>query len=110
MKLHTGDTVLVVSGKSKGTKGTVLKVDPINQTVGVAGANEYTRHIKPMGGQPGRKAKIERPLSTAKVAILNDKGEVDRIGYSIAKDGSKTRIFKKTGQPVPQPKQEEKKA
>lgn len=108
MKLHVGDTVLVVSGKSKGTKGTVLKVDRIKETVVVEGANTYTRHIKPMGGQAGRIAKMERPLATAKVAIINDKGQVDRIGYSVAKDGTKTRIFKKTGKPVPQPKKEKK--
>jgi hypothetical protein len=57
-----------------------------------------------MQGRAGSKNSIERPLPTAKVAIINDKGQADRIGYSVAKDGSKTRIFKKTGVVVPEPK------
>jgi hypothetical protein len=32
---------------------------------------------------------------------LNDKGQPDRIGYKVAKDGSKERVFKKTGKAVP---------
>lgn len=108
MKLRVGDTVRVVAGKSKGLTGPIMQVNAVNDTVIVKDANKYTRHIKPMGGQDGRKAELERPLSTAKVAIINDKGEVDRIGYSVAKDGTKTRIFKKTGKPVPAPKQETK--
>ena len=52
--------------------------------------------------------RLPRPLPTAKVAIINDKGQADRIGYTVAKDGQKTRIFKKTGASVPEPKVETK--
>ena len=64
----------------------------------------YTRHYKPMQGQPGKTVRRERALTAASVAIINDKDERDRIGYQVAKDGTKTRIFRKTGAVVPEPK------
>lgn len=109
MKFHVGDTVRVTAGKDKGVTGEILAVDATANTVIVKGANLYTKHIKPMAGRAGDKVRRERPLSTAKVALLNDKGELDRVGYSVAKDGTKTRMFKKSGKPVPDAKKAEKK-
>lgn len=101
MKFKIGDKVLVTSGKDKGQKEEIVKVFPTQDKVIVKGVNMYSKHIKPIGDKPGDKVRRERPMSVAKIAILNDKGEVDRIGYQVAKDGTKQRIFKKTGQPVP---------
>ncbi|MDQ5951614.1 MAG: large subunit ribosomal protein [Patescibacteria group bacterium] len=109
MKFKVGDTVLVTGGKDKGVKGKVVRVFPQEETVIVENANMYTRHIKPMGGRAGEKMRLPRPLPTAKVAIVNDKGEADRIGYEVAKDGTKNRVFKKTGASIPEPKTEAKK-
>lgn len=105
MKFKVGDTVLVTAGKDKGKKGEIVRVLPESDKVVVEGANKYVKHIKPMQGRAGSKVSVERALSTAKVAIVNEKGQTDRIGYTVAKDGSKTRIFKKTGTVVPEPKQ-----
>ncbi len=102
MKFKVGDQVLVTGGKDKGKKGAITKVVSDKDRVVVEGANLYTKHIKPMNGQEGQRVRRERALPTANIAVLNDKGEVDRIGYSIAKDGTKTRIFKKTGAVVPE--------
>ncbi len=82
----------------------VTKVLLSAEKVVVEGANQYTRHYKPMNNQPGRKVRKERPLHTASVAIINEKGVRDRIGYTVAKDGTKVRVFRKTGTPVPEPK------
>lgn len=101
MKFRTGDQVLVTAGKDKGKKSTIARVLPKQNKVVVADANLYTRHRKPMMGQAGEKVTLARPLATAKIAILNDKGQPDRIGYRVAKDGSKERIFKKTGKVIP---------
>ncbi len=109
MKFKVGDTVRVTAGKDKGVTGEILAVDATANTVIVQGANLYTKHIKPMAGRAGDKVRRERPLSTAKVALLNDKGELDRVGYVIAKDGTKSRVFRKTGKAVPAPKKTEKK-
>lgn len=104
MKLKVGDTVIVTAGKDKGKKSEVIVVDALKETVVVKGVNMYVKHVKPFNGQPGDKVRRERPLPSANVAILNDKEQPDRIGYTVAKDGTKVRIFKKTGNPVPEPK------
>lgn len=104
MKLKAGDTVLVTAGKDKGKTAKVLRVLVASEKVVVEGVNLYTRHYKPMNNQAGRTVRKERPLSTASVAIVNEKGARDRIGYRVAKDGTKVRIFRKTGTPVPEPK------
>jgi large subunit ribosomal protein L24 len=104
MKFKVGDKVLVTAGKDKGHKGEIAKVFPDSEKVIVKGANFYTKHIKPVGERPGDKVRKERALPTAKIAIINDKGKADRIGYQVAKDGTKQRVFKKTRQSVPEPK------
>jgi large subunit ribosomal protein L24 len=109
MKFKVGDQVLITAGKDKGRKGEITKVLPKDGKVVVRGINLYTKHIKPFMGQSGDRKVLERPLHTAKIAILNDKGGADRVGYQVNKDGSKTRIFKKTGKPVTAPKKEAKK-
>lgn len=106
MKFKAGDTVLVTAGKDKGKTAKVLKVLLGAEKVVVEGMNLYSRHYKPMNNQPGRKVRKERPLHTSSVAIVNEKGERDRVGYTVAKDGSKIRVFRKTGTPVPEPKTE----
>ena len=102
MKFKVNDKVLVTAGKDKGQSGVIKKVYPKLNKVLVEGVNKYTKHIKPMSGRAGDKIKVERPLHTASIAIINDKGKVDRIGYKVAKDGSKTRVFKKTGKVIAQ--------
>jgi large subunit ribosomal protein L24 len=104
MKFKVGDTVLVTGGKDKGKQAAIIRVLPREDRVVVKGVNRYVKHIKPIQGRAGSKASIERALPTAKVAIINDKGQQDRIGYTVAKDGTKTRVFKKSGAVVPEPK------
>lgn len=106
MKLKVGDQVLVTGGKDKGKKGAIISVLPAEDKVVVENVNMYVKHVKPMGDRAGQRLTYPRPLPTANVAIINDKGQADRIGYSVAKDGSKTRIFKKTGQAVPSSRSE----
>ncbi|GIK84069.1 MAG: 50S ribosomal protein L24 [Patescibacteria group bacterium] len=108
MKLKVGDKVLVTTGKDKGKTGTVVKVDPKLERVVVEGVNKYVKHIKPVAGRAGDKVLVERYLATAKVAILNEKNQPDRIGYQVAKDGSKVRVFKKTGTVITEKKESKK--
>ncbi|MDH5533567.1 MAG: 50S ribosomal protein L24 [Candidatus Pacebacteria bacterium] len=109
MKFNVGDKVLVTSGKDKGRKSEITKVIPKKDRIVVKGINLYTKHVKPYGGNPGEKKILERPLHTASIAILNDKNEADRIGFKVNEDGSKVRIFKKTGKVIDSPKKEQKK-
>ncbi len=102
MKFKVGDKVLVTAGKDKGKKSEIVKVLPKKNKVIVKDVNLYTRHRPPMPvlDKPGEKITKERPIDPAKIAVINDQGEPDRIGYKINKDGSKVRIFKKTGEVI----------
>lgn len=109
MKFKVGDTVLITAGKDKGKKGVIAQVLPKQNRVVIEDVNMYTRHVRPYAGRSGEKVRKPRPLPVANIAIENDKGQPDRIGYKVAKDGSKERIFKKTGKVIPEPKQDTKK-
>lgn len=100
MKLKVGDRVLVTAGKDKGKKSEVIAVFPKSNEVTVKDVNMYFKHVKPFMDRPGEKIKRERPMSMAKVAILNDKDQADRVAYKATADGKKERVFKKTGQVI----------
>ena len=55
MFVKTGDTVQVLSGKSKGVQGEVIAVSPKENKVIVKNVNVVTKHVKPskMGEQGG---------------------------------------------------------
>jgi len=109
MKFKVGDKVLVTAGKDKGKKSEIVRVLPSKNLVVVKDANVYAKHIKKIADRAGEKIRRERPMSLAKIAILNDKGQADRIAYRVSKDGRKERIFKKTGKVVPEQKKKGKK-
>lgn len=112
MKLHTGDTVLVISGKDKGKTGTILRVLPAEHRVVVGGVNIRTRHIKKTFQQAGRILKYEASLSASNVMILDPKtGKPARIGYKVDEKGKKIRISRISGEEVKavKPKKEVKK-
>jgi large subunit ribosomal protein L24 len=101
MKFRSGDNVIVTAGKDKGKTGKILKVLPAANKVVVENANIYVKHMKPMNGQEGQRLERPRALPTANVAIINNEGKPDRIGYKVSKSGAKERVFKKTGKAVP---------
>lgn len=100
MKFKVGDKVIVTGGKDKGKQGAITQVVPKDETVVVEGANMYMKHVKPSGDRAGQRIRRERPLPTAKIAILNDEGKPDRIGIRLSATGEKERIFKKTGKAI----------
>lgn len=100
MKIRVNDTVQIQVGKDKGKQGKVLTVLPRQQKVIIEGINVVVRHRKPQYGQAGERVSLTKPINVSKVAVLNRAGEVDRIGYKILKDGSKVRIFKKSGEEI----------
>ncbi|KUK79253.1 MAG: 50S ribosomal protein L24 [Microgenomates bacterium 39_7] len=107
MKFKVGDKVLVTTGKDKGLVSEITAVFPQKNQVLVKGANHYVKHVKPMPmmNRPGERIRKERPLSVAKIAIINDQGNPDRIGFKVNDQGKKIRIFKKTGKQVPDVKE-----
>ena len=74
MKIKSGDEVIVVSGKYKGTTGKVSKAFPKVNKVVIEGVNLRTKHQKPTAGNPeGKKVEIYAPIDVSNVMILDPK-------------------------------------
>lgn len=101
-KVHvkTGDTVVVISGTSKGKKGKVVAVSPKEGKVIVEGVNMVSKHVKPKRmGEAGGIIKAEGALYASKVQIVCPRcKKPTRIGHKINEDGSKDRICVKCGE------------
>jgi len=101
LKIKKDDEVIVLTGKSKGTKGKVLKVFPEQNRVLVQGVNMVTRHNKPTQFSQGGIEKVEKTIHVSNVALADPKtGEATRIGYKTLKDGKKVRVAKKSGETI----------
>jgi large subunit ribosomal protein L24 len=102
IRLKKGDTVVVLSGKYKGKTGKVLATHPSENKVTVEGINIVKKHQKPNKAYPqGGIIELTKPMWVSKVAIVEPTSKKpSRIGYEIAKDGTKTRVFKKTGKEI----------
>ena len=98
MKIHVGDTVVVIAGKDKGKQGEVLQVLAKQDKVIVEGVNTVTKHIKPSQADPeGGIVTREAPIHASNVAYYDSKAkETVKIGYGIENE-QKVRINKKTG-------------
>lgn len=101
LKIKKDDEVIVLTGKDKGKKGTVLKVLPQDARVIVSGVNLVKKHQKPGAAGPGGIVQQEASIHVSNVALLDPKqGKPTRVGYSFLKDGSKTRIAKRSGEAI----------
>ncbi|MDP8916735.1 MAG: 50S ribosomal protein L24 [Pseudomonadota bacterium] len=98
-KIKRGDRVVVLTGKSKGQEGTVLRVFPKEERVLVDGINMVQRHTKPSQADPqgGIKNK-EAPIHISNVAIATANGAT-RVGFRMEGD-KKVRFAKKTGDTI----------
>lgn len=102
IRLKKGDTVIVRAGKYKGQTGKVTATHPAENKVTVEGINIVKKAMKPTKARPqGGIVEITKPIWVAKVAIVEPTTKkASRIGYNVAEDGTKTRIFKSTGKEV----------
>jgi large subunit ribosomal protein L24 len=101
-KIKKGDTVVVLSGKDKGTTGTVSKVMPKEGKVVVEGVNVMTRHRKPSQANPqGGIDRVPAPMAISKVAVADPKsGKPTRVRFEVSKDGKKVRVAVKSGETI----------
>ena len=101
-KIRKGDEVLVLTGKDRGRRGTVLRrVD--DERVVVEGVNRVKKHVRPnpLKGEVGGIVEKEMPIHVSNVALFNpaaQKGE--RVGIKTLEDGRKVRFFKSNGELV----------
>src|SRR3982074_1667632 len=101
-RIKKGDEVVVISGRDKGKRGTVLRrVDA--QYVVVEGVNRVKKHQRPnpMKGLTGGIVDKDMPIDISNVALFNPQTKkADRIGFKLMEDGRKVRVFKSNGEMV----------
>jgi large subunit ribosomal protein L24 len=99
-----GDTVIVISGKDKGKKGTVKRVLTHNAKLVVEGVNKVKKAVKPNPayGVEGGFVEFEAPIPSCKVMLYSHHAsKPTRIAYQLdEKTGQKVRICKHTKQPI----------
>ena len=105
MKIHKGDTVLVISGKDKGAKGKVLKAYPEANKVLVEGVNRIKKHTpistNQRGSQSGGIVTQEAPIHISNVMIVDSDGKPARVGYRVDDEtGKKVRISRRNGKDI----------
>jgi large subunit ribosomal protein L24 len=101
-KIKKGDEVVVITGKDKGKRGTVLRVVDAERLV-VEGVNRVKKHQRPnpMKGQTGGIADKDMPIEVSNVALFNPQTKkADRVGFKLREDGRKVRVFKSNGEMV----------
>jgi large subunit ribosomal protein L24 len=100
-KIKKGDEVIVITGKDKGKRGSVLSV--ADDRVLVENCNMAKKHVKPNPnvGETGGIVEKEMPLHISNVALFNSAaGKGDRVGIKTLKDGQKVRYFKSNDEVV----------
>jgi large subunit ribosomal protein L24 len=101
-KIRKGDDVVVVTGKSKGKRGKVLRVLPAKSKVLVSGINVVTKHVKPTRqNQRGGIEKREAPIHISNVMIADPQdGEPTRVRIQTLEGGRKVRVAVKSGEQI----------
>jgi large subunit ribosomal protein L24 len=101
-RIRKGDEVVVVSGRDKGKRGTVLRRVDAEHVV-VEGVNRVKKHQRPnpMKNITGGIVDKDMPIHVSNVALFNPatkKG--DRVGFKTLEDGRKVRVFRSNGEQV----------
>ena len=97
-RIIKGDQVVVITGRDRGTKGTVLaRVD--DRHVLVEGVNVVKKAVRPnptLGIEGGIVDKT-LPIDQSNVMLVNpETGKGERVGFKEV-DGKKVRVFKSNG-------------
>lgn len=100
-KIKKNDDVIVLAGKDKGNRGSVLSV--ADEFVLVSGINKVKKHQKPnpVKGTTGGIVEIEKPIHISNIAIYSaSTKKADRVGVKSLEDGRKVRVFKSSGEVI----------
>jgi large subunit ribosomal protein L24 len=101
-KIKQGDEVIVIAGKDRGRRGTVIRMYDDGRVL-VEGVNVARKHQKPNpnAGISGGIIDKEMPVDISNVMLFNpmtQKG--DRVGFKFLEDGTKVRYFKSNSEVV----------
>jgi large subunit ribosomal protein L24 len=101
-RIRKGDEVVVLSGRDKGKRGTVLRRIDADYLV-VEGVNRVKKHQRPnpMKGITGGIIDKDLPIHVSNVALFNPATKkADRVGVKTLEDGRRVRVFKDNGEQV----------
>jgi len=104
-RIRKGDTVQVIAGKDKGTRGQVLRVIPKNERVVIERVNIAKKHQRPVQAGQGQMQpgiiEFEAPIHLSNVMLVCPQcEEATRIGFRVTADGVKVRVCRKCGQNI----------
>ena len=100
-RIKKGDQVVVITGKDKGKKGDVVRVD--GDRVVVANVNIVKRHTKPnpQAGQAGGVVEREASIHISNVMLLNPAtGKGERVATKVLENGKRIRVFRSSGEAI----------
>ena len=101
-RIRKGDEVVVITGRDKGKRGTVLRRVDAEHVV-VEGVNRAKKHQRPnpMKNQTGGIVDKDMPVHVSNIALFNPATQkADRVGFKQLQDGRKVRVFKSNGEQV----------
>lgn len=99
MHIRVNDTVEVISGDDRETRGRVLKVDREAGKILVEGVNRVYKHVRRSQKNPqGGRLSKESAIGLSKVLLVcTSCNKPTRTGARLLPDGSKERFCKKCG-------------
>lgn len=95
-KLRKGDEVIVLAGKDKGKKGTIISVAPKTGKAVVDGINMAIRHERQTQTTQGGRLPKSMPIDMSNLSLMDKNGKTTRVGFKV-EDGKKVRVAKTTG-------------
>ena len=101
-KIRQGDDVIVLTGRDKGKRGTILRVMSDGRVL-VDNVNVVKKHERPNPnkGQTGGIIEKEAPIHVSNIALYNpNRKRGDRVGSKVLEDGRKVRIFRSDNEVV----------
>jgi large subunit ribosomal protein L24 len=101
-RIRKGDEIVVIAGRDKGKRGTVLRRTGVEHVV-VEGINRVKKHQRPnpMKGLTGGVVDKDMPIHISNVALFNPATQkADRIAFKLLPDGRKVRVFRSNGEQV----------
>jgi large subunit ribosomal protein L24 len=104
MSIKKGDTVVVLAGKDRGTRGTVERVERTKRGLGVVvqGLNIAKRHQRPRSRtQTAGILDLPVPIHVSNVQIICPRCEkATRVAIQVRDDGSRVRTCKQCGEQI----------
>lgn len=102
-KIRKGDDVIVIAGKDKGKRGTVLSIEDNGDRLIIDGVNVAKKHVKanPNTGERGGVTPKNMPIHRSNVMVYDPTSQKgSRVGIRILKDGQRVRFLKSSDQLV----------